>query len=249
MKKFSILPALTALAFAACSDSEEVSSVATSPNVTSSLASLEKSGARFYDVTIENLTTGQPLSPGVFVTHGKDSHLFQVGKQASEGIRVIAEDGDPSVAEAALLGQQGVHEVVATAVPIHRVGGPGPNTLTVRISARARFNRLSLATMLICTNDGFTGLDGVKLPGGFKPKEIYVVGYDAGTEANDELSTSIVDACGAIGPVPMLPDGNSRSVTSDVITHHPGIQGGASLDPAEHGWQDPVARVTIQRVE
>ena len=60
MKKFSILPAL---AFAACSDSEEISSVATTPNVTSSLASLEKSGARFYDVTIENLTTGQPLSP------------------------------------------------------------------------------------------------------------------------------------------------------------------------------------------
>lgn len=202
-----------------------------------------------YDVTIDNLTTGQPLSPGVVVTHTKRVHVWELGERASEGIRLIAEDGDPSVAKSELAGQPGVHEVVATTKPIHRLGGPGSTSLTVRISAKDNENRLSVAVMLICTNDGFTGLDGVKLPGGSKAKVFYASAYDAGTEANDELSTSIVDPCGAIGPVPMPPDGNNRTATSDVITYHPGIQGGHSLDPALHGWQNPVARITVQRVK
>ncbi|MDH3303534.1 MAG: hypothetical protein OES24_23765, partial [Acidimicrobiia bacterium] len=32
-----------------------------------------------------------------------------------------------------------------------------------------------------------------------------------------------------------------------VITMHPGIAGGADLDPAVHGWTGPVAMVEITR--
>ena len=204
---------------------------------------------RTYEVTIENLTTGQPFSPGVVATHTKMVRVFQVGAYASEGVRLIAEEGDPTVAQAALAHQEGIFEVIATSAPVHRIGGPGSNSLTLRINARSNANRLSLATMIICTNDGFTGLDGVKLPGGFKPKVFYSAAYDAGTESNDELSTSIVDPCGAIGPVSMPPDGDHRTTTHDVIMHHPGIQGGHSLNPTLHGWENPVARITVQRVK
>ena len=213
-------------------------------------------GTRTYEVTIKNLTASQPFSPGVVVTHTKKRSVFRVGESASEGIRLIAEDGVPSTAVTELDGAQGVHDVVATSSPVGCNGcgagpfpGPLPTTLTVEITARGSAKRLSLAVMLICTNDGFTGLDGIKLPGGFKPETHLVVGYDAGTEANDELFTSIVDPCGGIGPVAVPGDGlNTRTATSGVITSHPGIAGIGDLDPAVYGWGEPVAEITIQRM-
>jgi hypothetical protein len=136
--------------------------------------------------------------------------------------------------------------------PIHRVGGPGPTSAMLEISAAANANRISLATMLICTNDGFTGLDSVKLPGGFAPETHLTAGYDAGTEANNEQFSQIVDPCQLLGPPvlgPPVPNGNDRVATSGVILHHPNIQGGADLVVAQHGWRDPVARITILRLK
>jgi hypothetical protein len=133
-------------------------------------------------------------------------------------------------------------------MPIHRVGGPGSNSMTVMINASGSANNLSLATMLICTNDGFTGLDSFKLPGGFEPVTLFAQGYDAGTEANDELYTHIVDPCGAIGPVTAAADGmNLRTATGGVITHHDGIEGTGDLTSA-HEWANPVLKIEIQRV-
>jgi hypothetical protein len=208
-------------------------------------------GSRTYTVTITNLTSSQPLSPPLIATHSKRVDVFTVGKMASEGIRLIAENGDNSVLAAALNDKhliRDVREVVATDVPVHRAGGPGSSSLTITIDARGNANRLSLATMLICTNDGFTGLDGVKLPGGFAPVTYYAGAYDAGTEMNDEIYTHIVDPCGAIGPVMAPPDGmNLRTPTNANISMHLGIQGGDDLTAA-HDWTDPVVAITIQRV-
>jgi hypothetical protein len=77
----------------------------------------------------------------------------------------------------------------------------------------------------------------------------YAGAYDAGTEANDELYTHIVDPCGIISPVAVAPDGmNLRTATDNVITMHPGITGVGDLTPA-HAWANPIAMVTIQRVK
>ena len=38
-----------------------------------------------------------------------------------------------------------------------------------------------------------------------------------------------------------------RDPEGGVITHHPGIRGGAALIPAAHGWNDPVSRITVTR--
>lgn len=236
---------LAALALAGCVETREV----TAPSAARFESSVVAAAAsRAYDVTITNLTGGQPFSPGVLVTHTKETSVFRVGSPASEGLRLIAENGDESVSINELSGRPGVYQVVDVNVPTGRVGGPLPNSRTFRIEAAANANRLSLAVMLICTNDGFTGLESVKLPGGFKPEVHYAAGYDAGTELNDERSTSIVDPCFAIGPTPGAPDGNARPVTSGVVAHHPGIQGSADLDRDAHGWDDPVARITVQRV-
>jgi hypothetical protein len=161
----------------------------------SGVANAADAAARTYEVTIENLTGSQPFSPGIVATHTRQEHAFQVGEFASEGIRLIAETGSPGTALAELGGVPGVDQVVSTGSPVGCVGCSGPpSTLTIPIEARANANRLSVAVMLICTNDGFVGLDGVRLPGGFKPVTYMASAYDAGTELNDELSTSIVDA-------------------------------------------------------
>jgi hypothetical protein len=152
---------------------------------------------------------------------------------------------------AGLTGAPGVFDVVDIATPTNRVGGsaPLPNPQTFDITAAANANRLSLAVMLICTNDGFTGLSGVKLPGGFQP-EVHEVGvWDAGTEQNNELFDQIVDPCTGAGPVQQAPDGNGRVPTAGVIGRHPNIQGVGDLSVALHGWSFPVARITLQRVK
>jgi hypothetical protein len=205
--------------------------------------------ARVYEVTIENLTTGQPFSPGVFVTHTARESLFTVGGAASEGLRQIAENGDPSTAVSMLSGASGLADVATVDAPIHRLGGPGGSSYSFTIEARANANRLSGAVMLICTNDGFVGLDGVKLPGGFRPVSYTPMAYDAGTEVNEESLASIVPPCFAIGPTTGETAENARTAEGGTVQPHPGIVGGADLDPATHGWTYPVASVTIQRVQ
>lgn len=68
--------------------------------------------------------------------------------------------------------------------PQGKVVGTFADSVTFQIKARGG-DRLSLATMLICTNDGFTGVDGVKLPE--KGSLVLLTnGSDAGRENNTE---------------------------------------------------------------
>jgi len=210
---------------------------------------------RTYEVTLHNLTDGQPFSPGAAATHKANFHAFQVGDLADPGLEAIAEAGDEAPAVAALsgLGLTDVHDINRPVTPDGKTVGMFTDTLTFEITAHPG-DRLSLAVMLICTNDGFTGLDGVKLPS--HGSAIYhAAGYDAGTEDNTEESADIVDPCSGLGPVPLAgdPDGNEdAAVDSDphvAIHHHPGIDGGADLSPSMHDWINPVAEITIERID
>lgn len=211
---------------------------------------------RTYRVTIENETDGQPFSPGVAITHRRSARLFRVGHAASPGIEAIAEDGNEGPAVAAAMGAQGITDVFDINQPItpeNTSVGAFTDEFTFEIQARPR-DRLSLAVMLICTNDGFTGLDSVKLP-----KEDSVTyraaGYDSATEDNTEESEDIVDPCSALGPAPLAgdPNGNEDAAVDTSphgnIHHHPGIDGGADLTPSTHDWRNPVAEITIELVD
>ncbi|MDX1639157.1 MAG: spondin domain-containing protein, partial [Balneolaceae bacterium] len=156
----------------------------------------------------------------------------------------------------------GIFQVVQTGAPIDDNtpplidGAPDPpSSRTFTVEASANANRISLAIMAICTNDGFTGLDSVMLPKGFKPAVYEAAIYDAGSEPNTEAYTDIVDPCQVVGPdtgPPAIPNGNNAPEgDTGIITHHPGIQGVAAdrgLDPELHDWQNPAAVITIQRV-
>ncbi|MEO7158246.1 MAG: spondin domain-containing protein [Vicinamibacterales bacterium] len=253
MRRKSVLTVAAMFALAACADE----SVVTSPPLNASALAASTSGAaeanaaaeHTYQVTIENLTTGQVFSPGVIATHTKDASVWEVGATASAGIRSIAEDGMEATAVSELSQAPGVYAAISTLAPINRIGGPAglPRSRTFTIGAAANANRLSVAVMLICTNDGFTGVSSVKLPGGFAPESHLVGAWDAGTEQNNERFNQIVDPCQMAGPVVSPPDGNGRVATNGVITTHANITGVGDLSVALHGWRGPVARITIQR--
>jgi hypothetical protein len=224
-----------------------------------------------YQVTIRNLTVGQPFSPGVIVTHEKSATVWEVGGAPSALLIDIAEDGlsgenlPAGVTTAGLIdglrSVPGVYQVVATGIPIDDNAGQAPpapqppSVNTFEIKAAASANRLSVAVMIICTNDGFTGVSGVKLPRGRGQSTTFrSVAYDAGSEQNTEQFPDIVDPCQVIGPqgtTPAIPNGNngpSLPADGNTIAHHAGIQGVGDLEVDRHGWTGPVAEITVTRV-
>lgn len=226
-----------------------------------------------YEITIENISDGQPFSPGVLVTHTEQASVWTQGESASDLIINIAEDGlgpdnlPVGVTPADLINNlrqsEGVYQVVETGAPIDDNtppildGAPNPpSSRTFTIEAAANANRLSIAIMAICTNDGFTGLDSVNLPGGFKPAVYHTAVYDAGSEPNTEQYSDIPDPCQVVGPdtgPPAIPNGNDTPEGDvGIIQHHPGISGIAvdtGLDPELHGWDQYVAKITVQRIK
>jgi hypothetical protein len=210
---------------------------------------------RTYHVTLVNLTDGQPFSPPVAATHRRGIHMFEVGGFASDELAFIAQGGDEVPMFNLFDDAPGVTEAVdvrAPLTPLGKVVGSVDDNATFDITAKAG-DRLSLATMLICTNDGFLGLDAVRLPN-HGSRAFLINGYDAGRENNTELSPHIVDPCSALGPVPLPGDGNldDGAVLTDPparIQHHPNIQGGGDLTVADHGWRDPVAVAVVSRID
>jgi hypothetical protein len=210
-----------------------------------------------YEVTIDNLTAGQPMTPPVVATHRAATGIFTVGQPASFALKEIAENGNLAPMIAQLGADKHVSDSVAAAAPLVPAGLPGSAmfgesvTLTLTASKGAKF--LSFASMLVCTNDGFTGVNSLRLPKDVGDRVVvHSAGYDAGTEVNTEDFADIVAHCqefvGVSSGDPGTSTSNPALAEGGVIHHHPGIAGGADLVPAIHGWTDPVAEITVERV-
>jgi Spondin_N len=216
--------------------------------------------ARDFEVKITNLTPGQPLTPPLIATHRGRDQLFDVGQPASVGVREIAENGN-SAPLLAQLGADPFNRVSAFAEsadgPLVTEGTPGSamfaDEVTMTIRGKSR-DRISWVSMLICTNDGFTGVDGLRLPHKVgKSTRARTDGYDAHTEANTEDYADIVPPCqGLVGDSsgePGTGSSNPALAEGGVIAHHGGIDGTlGDLDAAIHGWTDPVARIRVERI-
>jgi hypothetical protein len=195
---------------------------------------------RTYEITIENLTpdTGdggsQVFSPPVLATHRANVHLFRVGAVASEELAGLAEDALNGPVVMALESNPGVHAVAQGGGVI-----PPGQSATYEIEAGPSARRLSAAFMLVNTNDGFSGLDGFRLPQHDR-ETIEVMAYDAGSEENSELMTEI--------PGPCCGSPGEGTASFEPIHAHEGIVGDADLDPAKWGWSGAVARISIERI-
>jgi hypothetical protein len=216
----------------------------------------EAQRADTFEVTFTDLTSGQPLTPAVAATHRGSNELFSVGDAASFGLKEIAENGNNTPMLDRLRADGDVSDVVeAPGGPLVPAGSPGDamfgQSTTFTITADRGARRLSLAAMLICTNDGFTGVNSLGLPRKVSDSlTVETMAYDAGTEANTEDFADMVPPCqGLIGVTgePGTDQSDPALAQNDVIRHHTGITGRRDLVPAVHGWDvtAPVARITV----
>ena len=209
--------------------------------------------AQNIEVTIQNLTQGIHYTPIIVAAHDSSISLYQLGATASPELQAMAEGGDISGLKTLLSGANA--NIVEN--PAGGLLAPSMST-TAMLNTSEGNNYLSLATMLLPTNDGFVGLNSWMIPADAGTYMFFLDAYDAGTEANDE----IINGGGAPGVpgIPIAPASNGGSNGSGVtsteanqyIHVHRGnlgdddLMGGKSdLDNTVHRWLNPVAKVTV----
>lgn len=210
-------------------------------------------GDRHMSVEVTNLTNAIYFTPLLISAHNADAHMFQAGTAASASLQAMAEGGDISFLDMDL-SALGANNIVD---PVPGVLAPGASA-SAPLMAVGQNKFLSLVAMLLPTNDGFVGLDAIRIPKKRGTYTYYLNGYDAGTEANDEM----INGGGAPGTpgIPADPGGNGGTGGSGVtgadhnttVHVHRGIvgdtdaMGGASdLNSVVHQWHNPVAKVVI----
>ncbi len=194
-----------------------------------------------YEVTITNLTPGQTFTPQLIVTHSRNYRMFTPGQPASEALEILAEGGatGPLTDEAA--------NQTTDAQTLGDLLGPG-QTVTTVVRGRPG-SRISVAAMLIPTNDTFMALNAVPLTFGRNPAEYFVPAWDAGTEDNDQSCQHIPGPrCDGEGYVE---GGGEGFVHIGNGFHDLGElddDGFEILGPQVYDWRNSVARIVVRRV-
>lgn len=196
------------------------------------------------DVTITNATKNIYFTPLLVAAHSDSVFLFRSGETASAEIEAMAEGGDIS-------GLSSVATNAGAVVAEDPAGGildPGQQATASLDTGSA--DRLTITAMLLPTNDGFVGLDSWAIPSTPGTYTISLNSYDAGTEANDELATSMPNP-------PFINFGSGgtgveTTVTNNKVHIHPGNlgdsdpNGGLSdISSTTYRWLNPVAIVTV----
>lgn len=210
-----------------CSDSDNDNSTATAEMIE-------------YEISVMNLTHSQPLSPVAVLSHQSDFKGWQIGSASSAALELLAEGGDNG-------------DFIAMAGVEHSASGTGvilPGAAeSVSLMLEDASSSVTIATMLVNTNDAFSGVTGFDLTelNSGDSESFYLPVYDAGTESNSEMSGSIP------GPADGGEGFNAARDDVDFVARHPGVvsnQDGydESALLAAHKFDGPVAKVTITRL-
>jgi hypothetical protein len=198
--------------------------------------------ARYYDVSVTNLTSGETFTPILVATHSRHLTIFTLGEAASDELARLAEGGDTVPLADFLAPLREVGDITDSGAPL-----PPGETVTIRVERGKGPNfYLSLAAMLVPTNDGFIALNRVPLPRGRKAVEYFSPVYDAGSELNDESCINVPGGgvCTGQGG-----EGYSPNLDGEGYVHiHAGIHGIADLAEEVYDWRNPAARIVIQAV-
>ncbi|MGH8654898.1 MAG: spondin domain-containing protein, partial [Gammaproteobacteria bacterium] len=188
-------------------------------------------GLRF-EVTVTNLTRGQQFTPILVATHREGVSLFKAGDAASPQLAILAEEGDTAPLTSLLSGLPEVKEVVSSSGLLD----PG-DSVTITVETGGPFDHLSVAAMLIPTNDGFFAINGVAGPNGNDLLRRDSPAYDVGSERNDELCASIPGPefaeCGGPGG-----GGKPEGDEEGYVHIHAGIHGIGDLPPEVRDWRN-----------
>jgi len=200
--------------------------------------------AQDIDIKITNNTNGIYFTPFIVSAHPSSHSIFTLGNAASSHLKAMAEGGDISGLshDLAALNANSVEN------PAKGLLAPGASVITSLSSAKANTN-LTIAAMLLPTNDGFVALNNWEIPTKAGTYMIDIKAYDAGTEANTEKITDIPADPGAKAGTKAT--GISNMVEGFVHVHRGNIgdsemNGGKSdLDASAHRWLNPIATVTV----
>jgi hypothetical protein len=203
-----------------------------------------KSKIQTYEITITNLTSGQSFTPILAATHTKDVRFFSLGAAPSDEMADLAEGG-------ATGGLQDYLETMPDYV-MDITGtdggliGPGQSR-TIYLSGDKNSNRLSFAGMLLPSNDSFVAISSMKLPKDHDAR--LTLAYDAGSELNDELCANIPGPqCAAINGG-MMGESFSMGLAEGYVHVSRGISGEGDLSASAYDWRNPVAQVSVRRMD
>ena len=190
-----------------------------------------------FDITVRNVTAGQPLTPAVVVVHDGGADLLPENAEDLVGLEDLAESGQPAPLAASLRVVTGVKDTLTLDPPPL----PPGQEATVTISASPG-DHVSVISMLACTNDAITIGTLIVPEAGSLPAMSSGRVYDAGTEENAETAATVPCLGG---------EGVSNGDAADgegAIAHHAGIGGDADLSAEQHGWDGPAMQLFLTSV-
>ena len=239
LKQLAVLPLVSALLVACGSDDDDDD---TTPIAQPDPLQLE--------ISLTNLTAGQPQSPAAVIVHRAGYLAFNEGEAASVALEELAEGGaaQPLLDDAS----ENSHVVKTYAGPAPV--GPGDNrnfTMTLDGITSTEGLYLTGLTMLVNTNDAFTGVNNVSLGNLAVGDSLRWNGpvWDAGTELNTE----------AAGTIPGPADGGEgtnaeRNDHNNVVVFHSGVITSAeglttSVLDQSHRFDQPAVSIRVTRVQ
>ena len=203
------------------------------------------------NVTVYNATHGSLITPIIAATHPSTYKMYAMGQAASDDLKKMAEGGDTSGLKTTIEAAGGITKSVGTA-PF----AAGAKEEINGLAADGNNGWLSLAGMILPTNDAFVAINGWKIPAETGTHTVWLHAYDAGSEVNNELLVSGGGTPGTLG----MPGGTSHSggtgmtttETNTTVHIHPGvigdpdsIGGKSDADISNHRWLNPIAKVVI----
>ena len=211
--------------------------------------------AAAYKVEVQNITRGMYFAPLLISAHPTTIKHFASGMAASSNLQKMAEGGnisglsvDMTNAGAKSIENPAAGLLAPGAMTMADLGDPGTSN-----------TQLSVVGMMVPSNDAFISLNSISLPTAKGTYTYMLNGYDAGTEANDEIRGGGAPGISGMGvPAPldtMVGKGGTGivGVTAEGFVHiHRGVigdhdkAGGMSdHDASLHRWLNPVARVIV----
>ena len=153
---------------------------------------------QMFEITLTNLTMGeagmggQIFSPPIFAAHPAGVNIAPVGEAANQALIALAENGDTS-------GLAAIADAANASIALADSVVPPGGSVTVTVTADMVNSSLSVASMLVSTNDAFIAATDVALfdeAGMPVSASLELMAYDAGSEENTEMASDISRAVG-----------------------------------------------------
>lgn len=185
-------------------------------------------------ITVRNVTMGQPLTPAVVVVHSSNAVILPSSAERLSGLEALAESGSNTELIETFNARDGVKTVARFGGVITPLSGA-----TIQNILAEPGDLVTVIGMLACTNDAIA-VGTVVIPE-FDALPALGSGrvLDAGTEDNSESEADVPCLGGEGVSGAEVADGEGE------ISAHAGITGSGDLSMETHGWVGSVISITV----